>query len=69
MTDSSNPRYAGMTVNERLSLAGLLNEFDQASKRRDHGQMMVILQKVELTFEQATSTADTILANPSHYGY
>ena len=67
MTDKS--RYAGMTVNERLIEANLLKEFDQAARKRDREQMFDLLQKVEMTYDQAVYTVDTILANPSHYGY
>ena len=67
MIDKS--RYAGMTVNERLVQANLFKEFDQAARKRDREQMLVILQKVETTYDQAVYTVDTILANPSHYGY
>ena len=69
MTDSPVPRYAGMTVNERLVIANLLNDFDEAVKRRDREQMLSVLQKVELTLEQAIQTTDKILANPKYYGY
>ena len=62
-------RYAGMTVNERLIEANLFQEFDQAARKRDREQMLMILQKVEMTYDQAVYTADTILANPSRYGY
>jgi hypothetical protein len=51
-----------MTVNERLSEADLLEEFDQAVRQHNREQLLAILQKVELTFEQATYTTDTILA-------
>ena len=67
MTDKS--RYAGMTVNERLIEANLLKEFDHAERKRDREQMFVLLQNVEMTYDQVVYTADTILANPSRYGY
>jgi len=67
MSDSS--RYAGMTVNERLSEAGLLPEFDQAARLRDRELMLDILKRVGMTLEQSEYTADTILDNPAHYGY
>ena len=62
-------RYAGMTVNERLSAANLVEEFDRAVRQHNREQMLAILQKVEMTYEQAVYTADTILTDPSHYGY
>jgi len=32
---SEKPNYMGMTVNERLFAAGLLDEFDDAARARD----------------------------------
>ncbi len=66
---SSRSDYAGMTVNERLFVSGLTREFDIAARVRDRDTMIVILMKVELTQTGAAQTTDTILANPSHYGY
>lgn len=63
------PDYLGMTVNERLAVAGLLAAFDNAVNGRDRTKTIEILQQVELTAEQATWTTDTIFANPRRYGY
>ena len=49
----ADSEYDGMTTNERLFEAGLLDTFDQAAKRRD----------------RAAVIADTILANPHVYGF
>jgi len=65
----SEKRYSGMTVNERLFHAGLLDNFDIAAKNRDQKAMMDILSKVELSESQAKETTDTIIDNPSKYGY
>lgn len=62
-------QYAGMTVNERLSVAHLTEEFDTAVRQRDKARMIALLEQVALSTEQATWTAETILANPSMYGY
>jgi hypothetical protein len=67
--DSSSPQFGGMTVNERLFVSGLMDEFDAAARRRDRDTMISILVKVALTPKGAAQTADTILADPSHYGY
>ena len=58
-----------MTVNERLCISGLIDEFDAAVRRRVRDTMILILMKVALTPKGAAWTADTILANPAHYGY
>jgi len=58
-----------MTVNERLAVAGLLGQFDDAARRRDRAAMISLLIQVALSDKQATTTIDTLLANPKHYGY
>jgi hypothetical protein len=42
-------KYGGMTVNERLYVSGLLNEFDEAVKEKNIDKVIQILQEVELT--------------------
>lgn len=59
--------YSGMTVNERLYVAGLLNEFDAAARSRNRDEMLNILRKVDVANPE--QTADAILENPRMYGY
>jgi hypothetical protein len=42
-------KYKGMTVNERLWVSGLSDEFDKAIKEKDVNKAIRILEKVELT--------------------
>lgn len=42
-------KYAGMTVNERLYVAGLLDEFEEAISDKNTEKAIRILKKVELT--------------------
>lgn len=42
-------KYAGMTVNERLYVSGLMDEYDRAVKKKDAQKVREILEKVELT--------------------
>lgn len=42
-------KFAGMTVNERLYVSGLSNEFDLAIKDKHVAEARAILIKVELT--------------------
>ena len=63
------PLYAGMTVNERLVVAGQIDAWDKAVIGRDRAKMLEILMSVELTAEQAAYTTDTTLANPEKYGF
>ena len=58
-----------MTLNERLFVSGLMDQFDAAAGRRDRDARIDILMKVALTPKGAAWTADKILANPGHYGY
>ena len=64
-----HPEYAGMTTNERLFTAGLLDAFDAAARRRDRGEMLRLLETVELETTDATHTVELILADPRKYGF
>lgn len=55
-------RYGGLTVNERLFLAGLMQVFDTAARCRDRTEMIRLLKKVEV--DDAVWTADSILNDP-----
>jgi molecular chaperone GrpE (heat shock protein) len=44
-------KYKGMTVNERLYVSGLINEFDKAVSRKDAEKVRDILERVELIEE------------------
>lgn len=61
--------YGGMTVNERLGAAGLLDKFDAAIQAGDRDQAVRILQRVDMTEESAAATVDAVLADPARYGY
>jgi len=45
--------YIGMTVNERLYISGLMDEFDQAVKKDDIEKVVSILKKVEIKKKSA----------------
>jgi hypothetical protein len=63
------PLYSGMTVNERLSVAGLVEAWDKAVLNGDRAKMIEVLMATELTLKQATETTDATLANPEKYGF
>jgi hypothetical protein len=56
-----------MTVNERLVSVGLLDQFDDAVRTGDKGQIVAILGRVGLA-NQAEHIAETTLAHPTRYG-
>lgn len=41
-------KYAGMTVNERLYVSGLMDDFDKAVGEKNTAEVIRILRKVEL---------------------
>ncbi len=67
--DSEQSDYSGMTVNERLFKAGMMDQFDQAARNRDVEAMVYLLMQVALTEKDARWSAETILADPGRYGY
>lgn len=69
MEKEQTQSYAGMTVNERLFVSKLMDDFDTAARRRDRAQMISILVRVDLSEKDAVWSVDTILATPQKYGY
>ncbi len=66
---SDGSDYGGMTTNERLFVAGLLDAWDAAAIRRDRHRMIELLCKVEFSVSDAASITDTMLSNPKMYGF
>jgi len=50
-----------LTVNERLFVAGLLQEFDRAGRDRDREAMIRLLDRARVTKEDAEQSVDRIL--------
>jgi len=63
------PNYAGMTVNERLFVGGILEKFDSAINAKDLDGAISILRQVDLEGEQARQIVEAIFRNPKMYGY
>ena len=55
--------FSGMTLNERLFEANLLEEFDSAVEQKDKERLINILIKVEISRDEAEKTVSTILGN------
>jgi len=53
--------YAAMTLNERLFVADLMDEFDGALATRDHDALVAILRKVAV--ERPDAIARSIVAS------
>jgi hypothetical protein len=62
-------KYAGMTVNERLFDAGMLDAFTQCIERGDDAGAVDILSKVEISARNASATVAAIRQDPSKYGF
>jgi hypothetical protein len=54
-------KIAGMTVNERLYLAGLLDDFDKALEQKDKLRLKSILEKVYFNSETAQEIVDELV--------
>jgi len=61
--------FSGMTVNERLFNAKLLDIWDNAIQTKDKKKAIDILLKVGLDEKQANETVDAIFKHPSKYGF
>lgn len=62
--DLTMSKYVGMTVNERLFHAGLMDQFGAAIDAKKKENAISILQQTELSIEAATETVTTIFSNP-----
>lgn len=58
-----------MTVNERLYVMGLLEEWDVAAKAKDREKMINILSRCAMTKEEYEGTISAVLNNPAKYGF
>jgi len=54
------PKYGGMTVNERLYVSGLMDAFDKAVSERNIGEVVRILKSVEVGEESLQPILDRL---------
>ncbi len=59
-------RFAGMSGNERLHEAGIMDAWDAALRARDRTRMIQLLEIAEWG-EAAVETVDLILKTPERY--
>ena len=59
---------AGMTVNERLFVTGLLDRFDDAARDGNRDLMVQLLMQVGLDEANANESVRLILSSPTRYG-
>ncbi len=65
----ANFNYDGMTIEERLRVAKLTDEFAGAVERGDRAATRQFLERVKFPAAVAAAFADEILANPPRHGY
>jgi hypothetical protein len=58
---------AGLTVNERLNVTGILDQFDEAVGDGNRSLMVQLLTQVGLDEVSAMNTVTTILSEPTRY--
>jgi hypothetical protein len=67
MNDRTSPSLSGMTVNERLSHVGTIDQWEAAARRRDRATMIRLLAEVEVP--EPELTVDAVLTNPKKFGF
>jgi hypothetical protein len=67
MDERDESSLAGMTVNERLSHVGIIDQWDEAARRRDRAAMIELLEQVEVP--EPHLIADAVLADPKKFGF
>ena len=69
VVSAQQPNLGGMTVNERLVLTGLVQQFETAIHSRDRRAAVDVPLQVALSEATATATVDAVFDNPTKYGY
>ncbi|RDV27363.1 hypothetical protein DXV75_04825 [Alteromonas aestuariivivens] len=62
-------KLAGMAINERLFHVGIMEEFDAAISSCNQKEAVALLQRAEISREEAMVAVATIFENPGRYGY
>jgi hypothetical protein len=67
--NADRPDFAGMTLNERLYFARLVDKWDAAFRARDREAMLALLAQVDIAEPGRAPIVDTLLADPRKYGF
>jgi hypothetical protein len=67
VNEDDPPKLSGMTVNERLSYVGTIDEWEAAARRRDRLKMASLLTEVEIPTPE--KIVDAVLVNPKKFGF
>ena len=67
--DDPTDDLRGATVNERLVLTGLMDEYEQAARDRDAERIVVLLVRTRLPRAAAEQTVAAVLAQQEFYGF
>lgn len=59
----------GESVIDRLYTFGLWEEWEAAARSRNRATMLELMVKVGMSNEYAAKTVDTVLSDPTGYGY
>lgn len=65
---ANEKNFSGIVINQRLSSAGLLDDFYRAANKKDRDTMVALLISIELEASQAEEAADIILNNRAFSG-
>ena len=63
----TDKELAGMSVNERLVVCGVIDEWDDAVRRKCRSDMIKVLLSVAMTDSQAAQTTDAVLQDPKTF--
>jgi len=64
-TSMNTSKYKGMSLTDRLTQSGLLDQFSKALRERNEATTLILLRQVELSEDQARQTVRSLLIEPA----